>query len=67
MIKVTRNRGEDFEEMLRRFKTACRREGVISGIRDRRAYEKPSDRRRRKHFKATLINRKKHDYKQSRR
>lgn len=63
MIKITRNRGEDFEEMLRRFKTACRREGVISGIRSRRAYEKPSERRRRKRYEAALINRKGYAYK----
>ena len=54
MIKVRRYKGEDFEDMLKRFKTACRREGLISEVRSREAYEKPCDRRRRKQYESSL-------------
>ena len=49
MIRVEKRKDEDFEDMLKRFKKVCRREGLISAIRSREAYEKPCDRRRRKH------------------
>ena len=47
MIRVKKRKGEDFEDMLKRFKKACRREGLISEVQSREAYEKPCDRRRR--------------------
>ena len=52
MIRVRRYKDEDFEDMLKRFKTVCRREGLISEVRSRKAYEKPCDRRRRKHYES---------------
>lgn len=54
MIRVEKRKDEDFEDMLKRFKKVCRREGLISAIRNREAYEKPCDRRRRKRQESIL-------------
>lgn len=40
--------GEPFEYALRRFKKQCEKAGVLSEIRKREYYEKPSVRRKRK-------------------
>lgn len=53
MIRVEK-RKEDFEDMLKRFKKVCQREGLITEIRNREAYEKPCDRRRRKRHESIL-------------
>ena len=39
---------EPFENALRRFKKQCEKAGVLSEIRKREYYEKPSDKRKRK-------------------
>ncbi len=39
---------ESFENALRRFKKQCEREGVLSEIKKREHYEKPSVRRKKK-------------------
>ena len=54
MIRVKKRKDEDFEDMLKRFKTVCRREGLIREVRSREAYEKPCDRRRRKQYESSL-------------
>ena len=41
-------KGESVERALRRLKKKVDREGTIKAIRNRRAYEKPSERKRRK-------------------
>lgn len=45
-VKVGEN--ESFENALRRFKRQCSRSGVMSEIRKREHYEKPSVRRKKK-------------------
>jgi small subunit ribosomal protein S21 len=40
--------GESFESALRRFKKQCERAGILSEIRKREHYEKPSVRKKRK-------------------
>lgn len=39
---------ESFESMLRRFKRKVEQEGILREIRDRKHYEKPSERKRKK-------------------
>ncbi len=45
-VKVGRN--ESFDSALRRFKKQCARTGILSEIRRREHYEKPSVRRKKK-------------------
>jgi small subunit ribosomal protein S21 len=40
--------GESFESALRRFKKMCERAGILSEIRKREHYEKPSEKKKRK-------------------
>lgn len=40
--------GESFEGALRRFKKMCERAGILSEIRKREHYEKPSEKKKRK-------------------
>jgi len=46
---------EPFEIALRRFKRACEKAGVLSDVRDREFYEKPTQERKRK--KAAAVKR----------
>ncbi len=39
---------ESFEEALKRFKKQCERAGILSEIKKRERYEKPSERRKKK-------------------
>ncbi|UCE17957.1 MAG: 30S ribosomal protein S21 [Gemmatimonadota bacterium] len=39
---------ESFEKALRRFNKTCMKEGILSEIRKRQHFEKPSERRKRK-------------------
>jgi small subunit ribosomal protein S21 len=41
-------RDESFESMLRRFKRDVEQVGILREVRDRKHYEKPSERKRRK-------------------
>ena len=43
---------ESFEQALRRFKRKCEKSGVLSEVKRRRFYEKPSDRRKREMIQA---------------
>ncbi len=45
-VKVKDN--ESFESVLRRFKKQCQKSGILSEMRKREHYEKPSVRRKRK-------------------
>ena len=44
--------GESFESLLRRFKKQCEKAGILSEIRKREHYEKPSVRMKKKSFAA---------------
>lgn len=44
-IKV--RKGESIESALRRFKRECEREGILTEIKKREYYEKPSEKRKR--------------------
>lgn len=40
--------GEHFEKAFRAFRTKVQKDGILSLFKEKRAYEKPSDKRRRK-------------------
>jgi small subunit ribosomal protein S21 len=48
MIRVKVRGNESVEQMVRRFKKLCEKEGLTRDIKRRSYYEKPSERRRRK-------------------
>jgi small subunit ribosomal protein S21 len=52
MIKIKARGNESVEQMLRRFKKMCEKEGLIKDIKRTSYYEKPSERRRRRLRKA---------------
>ncbi|MCX5711582.1 MAG: 30S ribosomal protein S21 [Candidatus Omnitrophica bacterium] len=48
MPQVEVRKDESFESALRRFKRAIEQEGILKEVRQRKHYEKPSERRRKK-------------------
>ena len=46
-IRIKARGGESAEQMLRRFKKLCEKEGLTKDVKKRQYYEKPSERRRR--------------------
>ncbi|MDX2197482.1 MAG: 30S ribosomal protein S21 [Phycisphaerae bacterium] len=48
MIRVKVRSNESVEQMVRRFKKLCEKEGLVRDIKRTSYYEKPSERRRRK-------------------
>lgn len=52
MLKVRARGNESVEQMLRRFKKLCEKEGLNKEIKRNSYYEKPSERRRRQLRKA---------------
>ncbi len=52
MIKVKARSNESVEQMLRRFKKMCEKEGLTRDIKRTSYYEKPSERKRRAARKA---------------
>lgn len=48
MIRVKQRANETIEQMVRRFKKLCEKEGLTRDIKRTSYYEKPSERRRRK-------------------
>ena len=48
MAEVKLKDGENLDSALRRFKRSCQKAGVLSEIRKREHYEKPSVRRKKK-------------------
>ncbi|MGE3109347.1 MAG: 30S ribosomal protein S21 [Phycisphaerales bacterium] len=46
-IRIKSRSGESTEQMLRRFKKLCEKEGLVKDIKRREFYEKPSERNRR--------------------
>jgi len=51
-IRIKSRGGESVEQMMRRFKKLCEKEGLTKDIKRREYYEKPSERRRRAMRKA---------------
>jgi small subunit ribosomal protein S21 len=52
MSEVVIRKDESFESALRRFKKKIDKEGILREIRDRKHYEKPSERKRKKSKKS---------------
>ncbi len=52
MLKVKSRTGESVQQMMRRFKKLCEKEGLIRDIKRNSYYEKPSERYRRRMRKA---------------
>ncbi|RJP28830.1 MAG: 30S ribosomal protein S21 [Candidatus Omnitrophota bacterium] len=48
MSQVEIRKDESFESALRRFKKKIEQEGILREVRDRKHYEKPSERKRKK-------------------
>ena len=48
MIKVKARSNESVQQMLRRFKKLCEKEGLVKDVKRNSYYEKPSERRRRR-------------------
>lgn len=48
MSEVEIKKDESFESALRRFKRKIEQEGILRELRDRKHYEKPSERKRKK-------------------
>lgn len=46
-IRIKARGGESVEQLMRRFKKLCEKEGLTKDIKKREFYEKPSERRRR--------------------
>jgi len=52
MIKVKARTGESIQQMMRRFKKLCEKEGLIRDVKRNSYFEKPSERNRRQERKA---------------
>lgn len=48
MSQIEIKKDESFESALRRFKKKIEQEGILREVRDRKHYEKPSERKRKK-------------------
>ena len=55
MIKVRARAGESVQQMVKRFKKMCEKEGLIRDIKRNSYYEKPSERNRRRRRKAARM------------
>ena len=52
MLKVKSRAGEPIQQMMRRFKKLCEKEGLIRDMKRNTYYEKPSEKNRRRMRKA---------------
>lgn len=52
MATIILKEGESFESALRRFKKQCEKSGILTELRKREFYEKPSIRRKKKSIQA---------------
>lgn len=52
MTQVKIREGESFESAVRRFKRSCEKAGILTELRKREHYEKPSVRRKKKRIAA---------------
>ena len=55
MIKVKSRAGESIQQMVKRFKKMCEKEGLIRDIKRNSYYEKPSEKNRRARKKAARM------------
>jgi small subunit ribosomal protein S21 len=55
VLKVKMRSGESVQQMIRRFKKLCEKEGLIRDMKRTAYYEKPSERERRRMRKAQRI------------
>ena len=55
MLKVKSRSGESVQQMMRRFKKLCEKEGLIRDMKRTAYYEKPSEKNRRRMRKAQLV------------
>lgn len=55
MIKVRSRAGESVQQMVKRFKKMCEKEGLIRDIKRNSYYEKPSEKNRRKRRRAARV------------
>ncbi|MHC4575004.1 MAG: 30S ribosomal protein S21 [Planctomycetota bacterium] len=55
MLKVKSRAGESVQQMMRRFKKLCEKEGLIRDMKRIAYYEKPSERNRRRARKARRV------------
>ena len=55
MIKVKSRAGENIQQMVKRFKKMCEKEGLIRDIKRNGYYEKPSEKNRRRRLKSQRI------------
>lgn len=52
MVGIRIREGESFESAVRRFKRSCEKAGIVSELRKREHYEKPSVRKKKKSIAA---------------
>jgi len=57
MIKIKARSGESVQQMMKRFKKMCEKEGLIKDIKRQSYYEKPSEKKRRRFRKAKAASR----------
>jgi small subunit ribosomal protein S21 len=55
MLKVKSRSGESVQQMIKRFKKLCEKEGLIRDMKRNTYYEKPSERNRRRMRRAQRI------------
>ena len=55
MIKVRSRAGESVQQMVKRFKKMCEKEGLIRDMKRSSYYEKPSEKNRRRRRKAARV------------
>jgi len=56
MANIEIGENETIDNAIRRFKKACQRDGILSEIKKRDHYEKPSERKKRKQLAAKKKN-----------
>ncbi|MBD3183591.1 30S ribosomal protein S21 [Candidatus Poribacteria bacterium] len=52
LAQIRVDREGSIEKAIRKFKTICKKEGIIDEVKKRRVYEKPSSRKHRKNRKS---------------
>jgi small subunit ribosomal protein S21 len=55
MIKIRARSNESVQQMMKRFKKMCEKEGLIKDIKRQSYYEKPSEKRRRRDRKSRAM------------
>ena len=55
MLKVKARSGESIQQMIKRFKKLCEKEGLIRDMKRMSYYEKPSEKNRRRERKAQRV------------